>query len=176
MAITVGPATPADAAALAEVAAATFPLACPPDAEAGDVAACIAENLSTPRFGEYLADPARLVLTARGDGRILGYTMLAVGIGDDPDIARAVTARPAVELSKMYVRAGHHGSGVATALMDAGLDWAAGTGAAAVWLGVNTANLRARSFYGKHGFTVAGTRVFLLGRSPQDDLVMVRPL
>ena len=110
---------------LAEVAAATFPLACPPSSPPDDVAAFIDANLSPRRFADYLADPARTVLTAREDGRILGYAILVRGVGDDPDVARAVTTRPAVELSKIYVLADRHGTGVSTMLMNAAVQCAA---------------------------------------------------
>lgn len=173
---TVDPATAADAEELAEVAAVTFPLACPPTVGPDDIAACIAENLSAARFADYLADPDRRVLTARAGGRIIGYSMLIRGVGADPDIAGSVPQRPAVELSKMYVLPGHHGAGVAAALMEAALRWAGQDGAAAVWLGVNARNLRAQRFYAKHGFAVSGTRRFRLGGHLEDDVVMVRPL
>ena len=104
MSITVTPACGDDVAELAAVAAATFPLACPPTASPADIGPMIAAQPSpSQRLAEYVADPERVVLAARGDGRIIGYAMLVRGIGDDPDIAAAVPQRPAVELSKMYV-------------------------------------------------------------------------
>lgn len=92
-----------DTAELAEVAARTFPLACPPSATRANIASFVDANLSAARFAEYLADPQRLILTAGQDDRIVGYAMLIRGVGDDPDVQRAVRVRPAVELSKMYV-------------------------------------------------------------------------
>ena len=175
MAISVSSADPAGVDELAALAAATFPLACPPSAAAEDISAFVAAQLSARRFADYLADPDRVVLTATDDGRIVGYTMLIRGIGDDPEIAHAVTQRPAVELSKMYVAASHHRSGAAGALMRSGIAWAGGAGAAAVWLGVNRTNIRAQRFYRKHGFDVVGTRTFRLGSALEDDFVMVRP-
>lgn len=180
MAISVTPASSTDAAALASLAAATFPLACPPTAAAEDIAAFIAANLSAQRFSDYLTDTDRIVFCANdcasAEDRIIGYTMLVRGIGSDPDIARSVPHRPAVELSKMYVLPSHHRSGAATALMRAGIDWAAAGGGAAVWLGVNKNNSRAQRFYRKHGFEVVGSRAFRLGDQDEDDFVMVRPL
>ncbi|WP_313676183.1 GNAT family N-acetyltransferase [Mycolicibacterium sp.] len=176
MAISVTPARGTDAAELADVAATTFPLACPPAADPADIAAHIAAHLSAGRFAEHLADRDRIVLVAREDGRIVGYAMLVRGVDDDPDIGAAVGPRPAAELSKMYVLATHHRSGAAAALMQAGLDWATADGAAAVWLGVNRNNQRAQRFYGKHGFAVTGTRTFRLGNGTMDDVVMVRPV
>ena len=55
-------AAPADAAELATVAAATFPLACPPSVTHEDVATFIDAQLSAIRFTEYLADPDKRVL------------------------------------------------------------------------------------------------------------------
>lgn len=176
MVISVRTANPTDAAELAAVAAETFPLACPPTADATDVAAAIDANLSVARFADYLADPDRAVLAATDSGRIIGYSMLIGGVGDDPDVAAAVPARPAVELSKMYVLSSHHRSGAAATLMGHGIAWATQRGAAAVWLGVNRNNERAQRFYRKHGFEVAGTRTFRLGSSVEADFVMVRPL
>ena len=180
MAISVTPAADADAAALAAVAAATFPLACPPSAAAEDVAAFIATHLSVQCFGDYLTDPDRIVLSASdsdGDShRIVGYTMLIRGVGTDPDIGRAVRQRPAVEVSKMYVLPSHHSTGAASALMRAAIDWARADGAAAAWLGVNENNARAQRFYRKHGFEVAGSRTFRLGGGTESDFVMARSL
>lgn len=161
---------------LAAVAAATFPLACPPSATPRDIAAFIATNLSADSFAEYLADPGREVLAARDGAAILGYAVLIRGVGGDPDVGRAVTARPAVELSKMYVLADHHGAGVSAALMDAAVSRAAGAGARCVWLGVNQENERAQRFYRKHGFAITGAKTFQLGAHIENDFVMVRPL
>lgn len=163
MAVEVGPAAGDAAAELAQVATLTFPLACPPSTPAEDIAAFIAANLSERCFTAYLADPARVVLTAIEDERIVGYAML---VRDDPG----------VQLSKLYVLPDHHGAGVAAALIRAGLGWATGCGASAVWLGVNRNNHRAQAFYRKHGFQVTGTRRFRLGAGEEEDFVMTRPL
>lgn len=180
MAITITPGRAADAPELAAVAAATFPLACPPTVARTDIDAHIAEHLSPARFAEFVTDPNRIVLAARDDGRIIGYTMLIRpvrdGIGDDPDIAAAVAPRPAVELSKMYTVPTHHRTGAAAELMQSGITWAAQSGAAAIWLGVNLNNARAQRFYRKHGFEVTGRRTFRLGTAAEEDFVMVRPI
>jgi ribosomal protein S18 acetylase RimI-like enzyme len=164
-----------DTVELAAVAARTFPLACPPSVALNDIASFIDANLSDARFADYLADPQRLIITTTDDDRITGYAMLIIGVSNDPDVARAVHIRPAVELSKMYVLPAHHGSGVAAALMDAALAAAAGQNAGCVWLGVNQKNQRAQHFYSKHGFTVSGNRTFQLGGHTASDYVMVRP-
>jgi ribosomal protein S18 acetylase RimI-like enzyme len=164
-----------DAVELAAVAARTFPLACPPSVALNDITSFIDANLSDAHFADYLDDPQRLIITTSDEDRITGYAMLISGVPDDPDVARAVHIRPAVELSKMYVLPAHHGSGVAAALMDTALRAAADRGAGCVWLGVNQKNQRAQQFYFKHGFSVSGNRSFQLGGHTESDYVMVRP-
>lgn len=176
MSIEVTPAVEADLPELADVAARTFPLACPPSAAADDVAAFIAENLSVERFRDYLADPDRVVLTARDDHQISGYAMLIRGVAADSDVQQAVSLRPAVELSKMYVLPDAHGAGVSAAMMAAALDTSRALGAACVWLGVNQENQRAQRFYVKQGFANSGTKTFRLGGHVENDYVMVRRL
>jgi ribosomal protein S18 acetylase RimI-like enzyme len=179
MVASVTAAVEADVRELADVAAATFPLACPPSARPDDIAAFIDANLSPDRFSEYLRDPDRGVLVARDDTvgpTILGYAMLIAGVPDNPDVARAVTITPAVELSKIYVLPDSHGGAVSVALIRAGLEFAGARGAAGVWLGVNQQNRRAQRFYAKNGFTVSGTKTFRLGAGLEHDYVMQRAL
>ncbi|OBJ53775.1 N-acetyltransferase [Mycobacterium sp. 1423905.2] len=159
---------------LALVAAQAFPLACPPSATPENITAFVRTNLSAARFVEYLTDPQRAILTANHNGRIVGYVMLIFGVADDPDIQRAVPLRPAAEVSKIYVLSDFHGTGAATALIDAALDVTAAWGVECVWLGVNQENVRAQRFYAKNGFKVAGTRTFQLGSGVENDYVMVR--
>lgn len=165
-----------DAVELSAVAAETFPLACPPGSTPEDIAVFIAEVLSPERFTEYLADPNRVILKAVDGNRIIGYALLHAAEPENPDVAAAVTVRPVLELSKMYVLPGHHGNGVSAALMNAALDAARIDGKAAVWLGVNQENVRAQRFYGKEGFEVVGTKTFLVGSQLHSDFVMQRKL
>lgn len=174
MSISVAPAGHDDAAELAAVAAATFPLACPPSSSPDNVASFISSNLSTQRFTDYLDATDRTVFAARNANRILGYAIVIHGVGDDPDVSAAVTTRPAMELSKLYVLPDCHGSGVAQALMDASIAAALGVDANCLWLGVNQKNERAQRFYRKNGFVVAGTKSFRVGTHIENDFVMVR--
>jgi ribosomal protein S18 acetylase RimI-like enzyme len=160
----IAPANSGDAPELAAVAALTFPLACPPSVTAENIAAFVDANLSTDRFVEYLGDPGRAIVTARQDGRIVGYAMLIRGSEDT------------AELSKMYVVPDRHSSGAAAALMRRALAVATGWGVRRVWLGVNRANERAQRFYLKSGFTINGTRTFQLGDGVENDYVMTREL
>jgi GNAT superfamily N-acetyltransferase len=173
---TVRRAVPGDAAGLHILADRTFVLACPPSTAQADVDAFVATHLSEARFAEYLADPSRTVLLAESDDGPVGYTMLVRGPIADPDVRALVDQETSVELSKFYLLADSHGSGIAAELMAATLEAAAATGAAACWLGVNQKNGRAARFYAKHGFEVAGTKRFLVGEQWHDDHVRVRSL
>jgi diamine N-acetyltransferase len=199
---TIRTAGPDDAGLLADVAAATFPLACPPGTSDRDIADFIASVLSPERFADYLADPDRVLLVAEpaepagasdaadgaasadapaprphpDDARALGYLMLVVAEPTDPDVASVLTARPTAEVSKVYVRPEAQGGGLAGRLLAAGVAAAADRGARGVWLGVNRRNGRANAFYEKHGFGVVGPKRFLVGEQWHDDWVRERPL
>lgn len=164
-------ATPDDAALLAAVAAETFPLACPPHTLPESIAAFIAAHLSVDSFTSYLADPQRVLFVAEADAAAVGYTMLVFGEPADPDVAAAVAARPTVELSKVYVREGFHGAGLAAQLVTRSVDAARERAVASVWLGVNQENARANRFYEKQGFVLVGTKRFLVGERYEDDFV-----
>jgi ribosomal protein S18 acetylase RimI-like enzyme len=174
--VTVRRATASDAAEIARVAAITFPLACPPSTTEQAKADFIATNLSELSFARYLAADDHILLVAEVDGASAGYTMLVTGEPYDADVAAAVTTRPTVELSKVYVMPEQHGSGVATALMDASVAAARATGALSIWLGVNNENARANRFYEKSGFAIVGMKKFTLGEVDEDDFVRELPL
>lgn len=174
--VSVRRATAADAAALHDVAAVTFPLACTPNTPEEEKAAHIAEHLSEAVFAHQLAEPARILLLALSDGEPAGYSMLLRGEPVDADVAAAIRIRPTIELVRMYVLPGHHGSGIASTLMTATLDAARDTGAAGVWLGVSEENDRANAFYARHGFERVGMKRFHIGDRWEDDFVRERSL
>jgi ribosomal protein S18 acetylase RimI-like enzyme len=91
-------------------------------------------------------------------------------------VAAVVDEKASVELSKFYLTADRHGSGVASALMEATLAAAAATGAEFCWLGVNQQNERAAKFYSKHGFEIVGVKRFRVGAELHHDHVRRRPL
>jgi ribosomal protein S18 acetylase RimI-like enzyme len=176
MTIAVRRAAAPDAAELARVAAITFPLACPPSTTEQAKADFIANSLSERNFASYLASADHILLLAEVDGESAGYTMLVTGEPHDPDVAAALSVRPTIELSKVYVMPEQHGAGVAVALMDATVAAARDAGAAGMWLGVNNENARANRFYEKSGFAVVGMKKFHLGDVDEDDYVRERAL
>ncbi|MFJ4029848.1 GNAT family N-acetyltransferase [Paenarthrobacter sp. NPDC089989] len=161
-----------DAGKLAELAAVTFPLACPPGASPADIQAHLERTLSEANFTEYLADANITILVLDDGGQLNGYTMLIAKPASDPDVASVLSALPSAELSKCYVHPDHHGKGAASRLIKASLADAADKGAAGVWLGVNSENAKAIRFYEKSGFQRVGTKSFTLGDSVEHDFVM----
>jgi ribosomal protein S18 acetylase RimI-like enzyme len=160
-----------DAALLHRLAAATFALACPPHTTLEAIEDFIATVLSEACFAGYLADPDRELFIAEDDGIAAGYAMVVFGEPADPDVVAALTVRPTAELSKIYVLEGHHGLGIAPALMQRCLRAARERGAEGVWLGVNEENERANRFYEKSGFAKVGRKRFLVGDRYEEDFV-----
>lgn len=161
---------------LADIAAATFPLACPPHSSTTAIAAFIATNLASANFRDYLAAPDADVLVAQLDSRVVGYALVLHREPVDPDVAAAVIARPTSEVSKCYVLPEHHGEGVSHDLMAASIDAARARTSAVVWLGVNEENVRAQRFYAKMGFHAVGVKTFDLGGNIEHDLVLAQNL
>lgn len=169
-------ATADDAGPLAELAAITFPLACPPESQPEDIAAHLANTLSEANFRDYLADPDVTVLVLDAGGALRGYSLLLDRATQDPDVVAVLGAGPSTELSKCYVHPEHHGLGAAAELMQASIVAASAAGARGLWLGVNSQNARAIRFYEKSGFRKVGTKSFRLGSTVEHDFVMERSL
>jgi ribosomal protein S18 acetylase RimI-like enzyme len=174
--VLIRPAGPADAPALSEVASATFALACPPHTSPDAIADFIAKTFTVEKFDGYLADPLRVLFLATHAETAIGYALLVLDEPSDPNVASSITLHPTCELSKLYVRPGHHGSGVSANLVAACVDAARSAGRAGMWLGVNEENQRANRFYEKNGFVRVGTKQFLVGERLEDDFVRERPL
>lgn len=180
----VRPALIDDVPALAALAAETFPLACPEWVDEDSIAAHIAANLNPDVFTTYVTDERYLVTIGEIDGTLAGYTLCVLpgpdGGPETPDEAAAVSERPVAEISKIYVREGHHRTGLARLLMMDAIERLAavrwnGQALAGVWLGTNAKNTRAIRFYKKCGFRKAGKRRFHLAERVERDFVFYRP-
>jgi ribosomal protein S18 acetylase RimI-like enzyme len=173
-------ATTDDAPALAELAALTFPLACPPGTSPEAIVEHVTTQLSPERFRAWAASAAHALLLVEPVGTDapgpLGYALLVRGVPDDPDVAAAVGPGEAVELSKIYVHPAAQGTGAAGVLMTATTQAAARLGPdLPVWLGTNVLNARAQAFYRKHRFDVVGRRTYVVGGETHSDVVMALP-
>ncbi len=118
-----------------------------------------------------ISAPNLVTLLAQEGGQLVGFAQLRW------DGAPAcVAATSPGEIQRLYVVKEWHGRGVAQDLMKACLEEIRRRGSDVVWLGVWERNPRAISFYKKFGFIEVGAHVFPLGRDPQRDIVMARPV
>ncbi|TPG21551.1 GNAT family N-acetyltransferase [Sphingomonas koreensis] len=159
-----------DAAALALVGAATFLDTFAGILTGADIVAHCAANNAAEKFAAWIADPASVVAIAEaGDGRApIGYTVLT-----PPDLPIEIGSAD-IELKRIYALSRMHGSGLGAQLMERALADAAALGKERVLLGVYGDNARARAFYERQGFTLAGTRRFRVGETLHDDVVYAR--
>ncbi|HVF94036.1 MAG TPA: GNAT family N-acetyltransferase [Sphingomonas sp.] len=168
----VRPARLEDADALALVARATFLETYAGIVPAADIVAHCATKCAAALFLDWLGRDDHHVTIAEhavGDAPI-GFTVLS-----PPDLP--VALRPGdIELRRIYVLATAHGIGLGHALMNRAVDDARAMNGARLLLGVHGGNTRAHRFYERQGFTVAGTRRFLVGTSWFDDLVYARDI
>jgi ribosomal protein S18 acetylase RimI-like enzyme len=158
-----------DAAPLAELAERTFRATFAAHNSEANMALHCARTYGAAIQAAEIADPGRVTVLADDGGTLIGYAQVRF----DRPTACIDASRPA-EIQRIYVDAPWQGRGVAQALMDTVLAHARKRGADRVWLGVWEHNPRARRFYAKCGFALAGEHAFVLGDEVQRDLVMAR--
>lgn len=165
-------AAPEDAPALADLAAETFPLACPPGTDERDIAEFIEQNLREKHFAAHVTSPHRAVLVYEIDGALVGYALMFDASEERPGPEYGVRGEPSAYLSKCYVRVTSHGGAVAGPLIDAAKHVArTRLGAVSIWLNTNVGNQRAIRFYLKHGFERVGVKAMMVGTAPMEDEV-----
>lgn len=175
MSFTLRRATAADAEALAALAGALFPDACPSFMPRTAIDALITENLSADAFRSYLADPSWQAWVAEG-ADLLAYTLVGLSPTTSETVLEATGGRGAAYLSKMYARREVRGTGVAEALCRETMRALAAQGQEFVWLGTHVDNARANAFYERLGFAIIGERVFDVGGVQAQDWVRLARL
>ncbi|HKU13259.1 MAG TPA: GNAT family N-acetyltransferase [Steroidobacteraceae bacterium] len=118
-----------------------------------------------------IGNPQMVTLLSEAAGRLAGYAQLRWD-----GTPECVVAGSPGEIQRLYVAGEWHGKGVAQQLMSAAIAEMELRGSDVVWLGVWERNPRAIAFYRKFGFVEVGTQIFRLGRDPQRDIVMARPV
>lgn len=177
MEIVVRPGTAEDAAALAQLATLTFPLACPPHHTPENISAHINRVLSEEKFREYASGEDFALLVADMQGMLVGYALVDFREPDDPDVEVYLAEQyPVAELSKLYVHPEFHGVGIAHTLLDQALLRVAERSITTVWLTVNQLNARANAFYEKSGFANIANKTYRVGDVIDDDYLRVRSL
>lgn len=161
------PASAADAEALALVGSATFLEAFADIIAGADIVAHCARAHSADTYRAYLCDGGSAWLAETETGAPIGYAL-----NTRPDLPGMQDGDR--ELKRIYVLSRFHGSGLAAALMAASIKDA--TGSRRLLLGVYRHNQRALAFYAKNGFSPIAERVFRVGDTDHQDLVLARPL
>lgn len=117
-----------------------------------------------------LEDPQFAFRIAEVDGVAVGYLKLGpMKLPIEPN-------GPALLLDQLYVLKGHHGTGIAQALMEWALEEARHRGAEELYLTVYIDNHRARAFYDRYGFEAVGSYDFMVGNHADEDVIMRKPL
>ena len=160
-------AQPDDASRLAEFGARTFHDSFGADNDAEDMRKHLASSFSAARQLAEIRDPDIDTLICADGDTWQGFVQLRAG-----KVSDGVPSEGSIELWRFYVDKPWQGAGLASALMHAAKRCARERGATTMWLGVWERNARALAFYRKHGFTVVGSQVFVVGNDPQTDHVM----
>ena len=171
MSIVIRTGVAADATALAELAARTFRETFAADNRPEDMALHAERAYGTSQQERELVDPNIATLLVEVDAQLAGFAQLRSGVPPS-----CVTGEEPVELWRFYIAQPWHGGGVAQALMRKVETHAYQRGGRTLWLGVWARNERAKAFYHKNGFMDVGSHVFMVGKDPQTDRILVRPL
>jgi ribosomal protein S18 acetylase RimI-like enzyme len=168
---TIRRATPADAPALAALAARTFRDTFGADNRPEDLSLHLATAYGPEQQAREIQDPSMITLVADEAGTLVAFAQLRLG-----SAPACVTGPAPIEIQRFYLSAERHGRGLAQELMAGTLDAAREAGAETIWLGVWERNPRAIAFYLKAGYSEVGTHLFVVGTDPQTDRIMTRSL
>ena len=165
------PALASEAPALAELAGRLFRTTYAEQIPLRDMEAYIATAFTAQAQAAEIGEPGATVLVAADGSCLMAYAQLRTS---PPPLARADPE--AMEIARFYLDPRLHGTGIASTLMEACLDWARGRGQRNVWLQVWEVNRRALAFYVKEGFTDMGQTTFQVGNILYRDRVLTRTL
>ena len=98
-------------------------------------------------------------VVAEAGGQVVGYAV-AWSVMDE------------AELANIAVAPGSRGQGIGARLLDATLDYAAGSGSVTMYLEVRESNARARALYASRGFEEVGRRRRYYRRPVEDALIL----
>ena len=166
-ALTLRPATPADADMLALVGRATFLQSYAHDLTGADILLHSEHQHAPAIYTAWLESPdAACCLVETPTAAPVGYAVLC-----PPDLP--VPLQPGdLELKRIYVLHRFQGGGTGSALLRWAMDEARQRNAPRLLIGVYGQNHPAIAFYQHHGFETIGTRQFRVGTTLHDDLVL----
>lgn len=172
--VTLRPARPDDASALATLKRDTFRetfleegfgIPYPPH----DLAIFERSAYSVATVAAELADPEKATWVAERGGELVAYAHVGPCKLPHPDV------RPGDgELYQLYVRRSAQGLRLGDGLFSLALAHLAAERPGPTWLGVWTGNLKAQAFYAHRGFTPVGGYRFLVGAWADEELILRR--
>ncbi|OYQ29996.1 hypothetical protein CHU93_07255 [Sandarakinorhabdus cyanobacteriorum] len=157
--------TPADAAMLAGLAAATFVETFGTLYKLEDLNNFIA-GYTAAAYGAELADPDIKVRLAMIGDVAIGFCKVSRLKLPAPEPAPG-----AMELRQLYLYKPWHGLKIADVLTEWAKDQARIRSAPEMWLSVFTENPRARRFYARHGFVEVAPYHFMVGTQADEDIL-----
>lgn len=170
MSATIRRAVPADAAALAELGAATFVETFGHLYTPEDLQAFLDESHTVEAYATVLANPDYALWIAEADGRAIGYAQAGRCGLPHADV------RPEDgELKRLYLLRDAQNGGTGRALMDAAMAWLLCDGPRTLWLSVWSENFGAQRFYARYGFDFAGEYEFIVGEQRDREFMYRRP-
>ena len=117
-----------------------------------------------------LSDPAFAFRLAQSAETAVGYAKVG------PLNLPVEAPHGSVMLYQLYVDGAYHGAGVGKDLMDWVVEEARRRDAPALYLTVFTDNHRARRFYERYGFELAGRYEFMVGNQADEDVILKKVL
>ncbi|WP_122820876.1 tRNA (guanosine(37)-N1)-methyltransferase TrmD [Varibaculum vaginae] len=183
-------AQPGETVTCSAIASRLFPQACPKDLPEEAIACFIEDELSEAAFKAYLDDPNNLIIlvevapvtqTGTDDTawETAGYTLIEAGApGFLPPEENLMQSggKNCAYLSKCYLDACWHGSGLAGAMLEVSHAYLQESfpHLTKICLGTNRENRQALKFYRHHGYRKCGRRTFLVGGIENLDVIAVR--
>ncbi|HSD17008.1 MAG TPA: GNAT family N-acetyltransferase [Thermomonas sp.] len=162
-------ATIEDAAALAELGAATFIESFGQLYVPRDLQAFLDESHTVDAYAKVLANPGYALWVAEKVGRAIGYAQAG------PCSLPHDEVKPGDgELKRLYLLRSEQNGGVGLALFGQALGWLERDGPRPLWLSVWSENLGAQRFYGRHGFEHAGEYEFIVGEQRDREFIFRR--
>jgi ribosomal protein S18 acetylase RimI-like enzyme len=157
-----------DAEMLTEIGIKTFSDTFLKDNNPEDMDIYLKKAFSVELHLKELVDPNIVFLIAEIDGKPAGYAKLKAYSKID-----GLIETDSMEIERIYSLKEYIGKGIGKALMEASIKEAKEKGFSSIWLGVWERNTRAIAFYEKWGFKIIGSHIFMLGKDPQNDFIML---
>lgn len=137
---------------------------------ADDLAAFLDASFSPDATTTRLKEPGAAWWVAESDdGALLAFANAGPNTLPHPE-ARASHS----ELRRLYVGRNAQGMGLGTRLLTASLEWMEAHGDGPLWIGVWSGNAKALKLYAAHGFEIAGTYQYPVGRWRDDEFILRR--